>query len=115
MCALVALVGLANGAHAAAPSKDLSVIYPPLSSADRPSFAVSSAKPITGFVAAPMPNQNAIAPHIVAAPGPEVSPSMFRANRGYRGDGFTPDSSPQIAQQSKRLSMPGISVKVPLY
>jgi hypothetical protein len=70
----------------------------------------------TGFAAAPMPNQDASAPRIANSKGAEVSPAMLGAKTNvYRGDGFMPGSSPLVAQQPKRMPMPGISLKVPLY
>ena len=103
-------------ALAVPPATDLSVTYPALSRTltDSP---VAPAQPsvIGRFVAAPIPNPDALSPRAIIAAGPEVGPSLFRSKATHRGDGFTPDSSPAIGQQSKRVSLPGISVKVPLY
>ena len=91
------------------------MIYPPLVVASVEHAIVVAAKALNGFVAAPVPDPDAYAPRLLGATGPEVAPSMFKGHRNYRGDGFIPDSSPQISQQSRRVSLPGISVKVPLY
>lgn len=115
----VALAALAPmTASAAPPAKDLSVTYPPISRAlieGKLASIETDRAPIGRFVAAPMPNQDASAPRILGDAGPNVGPSMFQGKKNYRGDGFTPDSSPQINQQSRRVSLPGISLKVPLY
>lgn len=101
---------------AASPSKDLSAIYPPIT-LNEGNFLTASAMPSAQnrFAAAPMPNKEVFAPRVVATPGAVVGPGLFRASGGYRGDGFTPDSSQQTAQQAKRMPVPGISLKVPLY
>ena len=102
---------------AAPPPKGLSVIYPPISMAmaeQAPSRSPGGGG-LTGFAAAPMPDQDAAAPRASVDGGPAVGPTLFRSNAGFRGDGFTPDSSPQISQQSKHISLPGIAVKLPLY
>lgn len=105
-------------AYAASPSADLAAKFPPLSPAlvDRNVTSNTDERAPAGrFVAAPMPDQDAFAPHTADANGPAVSPTMFQGKKTYRGDGFTPDSSPQISQQSKHIGLPGISLKVPLY
>ena len=72
--------------------------------------------PATGYAAAPMPNQDASAPRIAEAQGPEVAPAMIGGKTtSFRGDGFMPGSTPQTAQQPKKMPLPGISLKVPLY
>lgn len=115
---IVMLIGMAmaGSAQARSPAESLAVVYPPI--AGRPAeFVAAANQPVArnGYVAAPMPDQNAVAPRSADAPGPAFAPGIFQSKGGYRGDGFTPGSSPQIAQQPKHLPLPGISMKVPLY
>lgn len=105
-------------ACAASPAADLAATFPPLSPAMTDQKIASNndeRTPVGRFVAAPMPDQDAFAPRASASTAPAVGPSMFQSKKSYRGDGFIPDSSPQISQQSKHVSLPGISLKVPLY
>ncbi len=100
------------------PIKDLTAAYPPMSDPLSARFTTptsSDKQPTNGFVAAPTPNQEASAPPVVVKKGAEISPSIFSNKQGYRGDGYMAGSSPQIAQQPKRMSLPGINLKVPLY
>ncbi len=102
-------------AYATPPTTDLSVTYPALGQLQDPRAGGQANGASGRFVAAPMPDQNASAPRQASPTGPAFGPGLFQHKAFYRGDGFTPDSSPQIAQQSKHLPLPGISMKVPLY
>lgn len=110
-----ALLAVPLPALAVPPPTDLSVTYPALARSLTESPVVPGKTTTSSFVAAPTPNPDALTPRGVPIVGPEVGPSLFRSKATHRGDGFTPDSSPAINQQSKRVSLPGISVKVPLY
>ncbi len=62
-----------------------------------------------------MPNIDAHPPRAFSpSRGAAIEPTMYPLRGGYRGDGFTPGSSPQVAQQSHRISLPGINWKMPL-
>ena len=106
-------------AHAGAPIKDMVATYPSMVDSLYSRFSVSTPQtkmPINGYAAAPMPNQDASAPRIVESQGPEVAPSMLGSKTtSFRGDGFISGSTPQVAQQPKKMPLPGISLKVPLY
>lgn len=106
-------------AQAGTPIKDMVATYPSMIDSLYSRFSVSTPQtkmPITGYVAAPMPNQDAAAPRMAESQGPEVSPSMLGGNStSFRGDGFISGSTPQVAQQPKKMPLPGISLKVPLY
>lgn len=109
---------LVSPTYAASPAADLAKTFPPLSPAlvDRKVALTANERAASGrFEAAPIPDQDAFAPRISDSTGPVVSPSMFQGKKSYRGDGFTPNSSPQISQQPKHVTLPGISLKVPLY
>jgi hypothetical protein len=67
------------------------------------------------FEAAPIPNLDLYVPNrTVRQQGAELAPGLFSATNTYRGEGFVPGSSPQGAQQSRRIPTPGINIKVPL-
>lgn len=107
-------------AQAGAPIHDMVATYPSMADSINSRFSVgaSQSKPVPGgFALAPMPNQDAFAPRAVETQGAEVSPSLVggRAPASYRGEGFMKGSTPQVTQQPKRMPMPGISLKVPLY
>jgi hypothetical protein len=48
-------------------------------------------------------------------PDTRLGLSTFKPPNAFHGDGYTPDSSAQSEQRSKRFSLPSISLKVPLY
>jgi hypothetical protein len=106
-------------AQAGAPIKDMVATYPSMVDSLYGRFNATSPQtklPTSGYEAAPMPNQDASAPRIAQSQGPEVAPSLLGAkSTGFRGDGFVPGSTPQVQQAPKKMSLPGISLKVPLY
>jgi hypothetical protein len=46
--------------------------------------------------------------------GAAIEPTLYVGRGGYRGDGFTPGSSPQATQQPRHIPLPGINLKMPL-
>lgn len=120
LTAIVVGVVSLQPARAGTPIHDMVATYPSMADSIYSRFSVTTAhdKPVTdGFALAPMPNQGASAPRIVESQGAEVSPSVVggRPASTFRGDGFMTGSTPQATQQPKRMPMPGISLKVPLY
>jgi hypothetical protein len=109
----------AQSAWAGAPIKDMVATNPSMADSIYSRFSVSNLprKPVTGgYALAPMPNQDTYAPRIVEQQGPEVSPSILGGkSNSYRGEGFVSGSTPQVTQQPRRMPLPGISVKMPLY
>ena len=68
------------------------------------------------FAAAPVPNIDQDVPTLRAL-GPaqaELSPSLFNAKRGYRGEGFTAGSTSQSEMQRHFKPTPGVNLSVPL-
>jgi hypothetical protein len=104
---------------AGAPIQDMVATYPSMADSIYSRFSVSTphSKPVAGgYALAPMPNQDAFAPRVAESKGPEVAPSLLGGkSNSYRGEGFVSGSTPQVTQQPKRMPMPGISLKVPLY
>ncbi len=74
---------------------------------------IASADP-NGYTPAPMPNSEEVAPVAPQSAQPQWSPSLFRAGRTYRGEGFVPGSSVQASQNRNVHPAPGISLNVPL-
>ncbi len=81
-------------------------------------LALSATKPAPvvpeRFVPAPTPNLDIDAPLNIATPGTVVAPTLLGQKATYRGEGFVQGSSPQVVQQSRHMSLPGISLRVPL-
>lgn len=121
--AVLTAVGLAamsvQTSQAGTPIQDMVATYPSMADSIYSRFSVNipQNKPLaSGFDVAPTPNQNSFAPRAVESLGPEVSPSVLGGKLNtYRGEGFVSGSTPQGMQQPKRMPMPGISLKVPLY
>ncbi len=106
--------------QAGTPIQDMVATYPSMADSIYNRFNVNiphnKRASTGGYDIAPMPNQNSSAPRVVESTSPEVSPSMLGGkSNSYRGEGFVSGSSPQGIQQPKRMPMPGISLKVPLY
>ncbi len=106
-------------ARAGAPIKDMVATNLSMADSINNRFTVINppGKSLTGgYAVAPMPNQDAYAPRIAEPQGPEVSPSILGGkSNSYRGEGFVSGSTPQVTQQPRRMPMPGISLKMPLY
>ena len=67
------------------------------------------------FEPEPTPNQELTAPHGPFEPAHTAwSPTMMHQQETYRGEGYVPGSTAQITQESRRLSLPGINLRVPL-
>ncbi len=66
------------------------------------------------FEPAPTPNLDIDAPLTVTSSGAVVAPTLLGQKATYRGEGFVQGSSPQVVQQSRHMSLPGISLRVPL-
>jgi hypothetical protein len=119
LAAAVLSLAAPTGAHAGTPIKDMVATYPSMVDSLYSRMAVSTPRaklPTSGYDVAPMPNQDVFAPKIAGTQGPEVAPSLLGGkSNGYRGDGFVPGSTPQVQQQPKKMPLPGISLKVPLY
>ncbi len=68
-----------------------------------------------GFTPAPLPNRDAEAP-----PPPRgtnvasVSPSLFSHKDQYRGDGFSPNSTAQVAEERHLQPGAGIRLSMPV-
>ena len=116
---LLLAIAATHPVHAGTPIKDMVATYPSMVDSLYSRFSVGTANtklPINGYAAAPMPNQDASAPRVAESQGPEVSPAFIGGKTtGTRGDGFVPGSTPQVVQQPKKMPLPGISLKVPLY
>lgn len=67
-----------------------------------------------GYEAAPTPNIDIQPPRPETSRGAVIVPSFGTLRAAPRGDGYTPGSAPQPTQQPRRMSLPGVSLKLPL-
>lgn len=96
------------GATAAAPT------YPPLAMVE-PFGTTPAPPPGPAFIPAPVPDLDAAAPRPrESAPGPHLTPSLFRPGRTYQGEGYTPGSSLEADQANRFRPRPGLNLNVPL-
>ena len=118
---LVAIAGLCVALTppclAVPPPKELTVFTPALVAPPVPLTSDFAVTPHfgAGFMAAPVPDYDQVAPSVASPSGATLSPKMLPRPNVYRGDGYTPASMPDVEQKNKKVEIPGISLKVPLY
>jgi hypothetical protein len=100
---LWALSALWAIAAAPAPQTDEALPVPPIPPAVQPADE-----------AAPVPDVALRQPTPAARSGLNVSPSLFNTPRQFRGDGYTPNSSAQAAQERQFRPIPGLNLQLPL-
>lgn len=67
------------------------------------------------YLAAPTPNADLSAPRDGGAARPGLQPSMYPQRDLNSGDGYTPGSiAPNLQQNTRRIPIPGINLKLPL-
>jgi hypothetical protein len=66
------------------------------------------------FEPAPLPNRDLTPPQSTASNDPQFGPSLFTPNTQFRGDGFSPGSTAQGAQERNVHPTPGFSLTVPV-
>lgn len=80
-----------------------------------PSSPVVSRPPSAGYVAAPTPNRDILAPAAPSASNEAyVSPGLFTRGRQNRGEGFLAGSTAQEDQDRHSLPGAGFNLKMPL-
>ena len=97
-------------------SNELQPTYQPLTRGLGSNYSSTATAPQSqgGYVAAPVPNPDAVVPRGPSDTAAAIGPGLFQ-NKSISSDGFTPNSSQEISQQPKHIPLPGISLKVPLY
>ena len=111
------LTAIAPEAQAVSPSSEFAAIYQPINrSTDWNVIGHATAPSVKGgFQAAPVPDEDAIVPSDFISRGATVAPVLAPPRKAVLGDGFTPNSAIPTSQTPKRMMVPMISLKVPLY
>ncbi len=111
------LIGLATaGSLAAAPSGSFVITtndqpFP----FHLPHVNVTTTTAPSGFTPAPTPdrdNEGPLPPR--ASMNPSLAPDLFSRKEQYRGDGFSPNSSAQVAEERHIQPAAGFNLKMPL-
>jgi len=111
------LTAIAPEARAVPQSNEFATTYQPINRNSELSVTGRGTAPSAngGFMAAPVPNVDAIVPSDVVSRGATVTPVLAPPRKGAPGDGFTPNSAIPTSQMPKHMLVPMISLKVPLY
>ena len=116
----VACVAVCFFCHVTANAAPLSAdnILPPMARVQ--SEQVSAAQPASvahsasGYEVAPTPNVDLLPPRGETSRGTAIVPNFGTLRGASRGDGYTPGSAAHSTQERRRMSLPGVSLKVPL-
>jgi hypothetical protein len=111
------LTAIAPEARAVPPSSEFTTIYQPFNHSTDWNVTGRAVAPTTkgGFMAAPVPNEDAIVPSEFINRGATLAPVLAPPRKADIGDGFTPNSAIPNSQTPKHMLVPMISLKVPLY
>jgi hypothetical protein len=117
MAMLSLLTAIAPEARAVPPSSEFATIYQPIIRSDSWNVTSGGTGPLAkgGFMAAPVPNEDAIVPSEFINRGATLAPVLAPPRKADIGDGFTPNSAIPNSQTPKHMLVPMISLKVPLY
>lgn len=106
---------------AAAPPRQFSLAIPSdgggfsLPTNQPPSFSLGGTPAGRRFEPAPLPNRDLNAPRATRTSNePSLSPTLFTNHTQYRGDGFSPGSTPQGEQEHRLHPAAGFSLHMPL-